>query len=321
MAEAAQINDPVARSERELLLQNQYEQLINGLTEQNATVRENLHESAFDDLARLYDANVANFQNMSDEEKDVLMGDLVPYWESGVQHMTEVFAGEGGFLGVCKDAFDQLNEVTRDYEDGLDELENTGRIDFESIGEGIDQNIERTQQLITDNTELINTYEQELAAIGNVIAQLDDLVNKYNEAKNAAIAATEAAYKYWSEQQRQAAAEANKANGGSGSGNSNSSSDKSSNSSGSGSGGSDSGDGNLTVGETATFNGKYYYDSYGTTPLGSKYSGVANGIVVDRITNNPYGIHIHSADGKYPDLGWIKKDQLSGYDTGGYTGT
>jgi hypothetical protein len=42
MAEAAQINDPVARSERELLLQNQYEQLINGLTEQNTTVRENL---------------------------------------------------------------------------------------------------------------------------------------------------------------------------------------------------------------------------------------------------------------------------------------
>ena len=79
MAEAAQINDPVARSERELLLQNQYEQLINGLTAQNATVRENLHESAFDDLSRLYDVNVENFQNMSDEEKDILMSDLLPY--------------------------------------------------------------------------------------------------------------------------------------------------------------------------------------------------------------------------------------------------
>ena len=218
MAEAAQINDPVARSERELLLQNQYEQLINGLTEQNATVRENLHESAFDDLARLYDVDVSNFQDMSDEEKEVLMGDLLPYWESGVQHMTDVFAGEGGFLGVCKDAFDQLHDATKDYEDGLDELENTGRIDFESIGEGIDENINRTQQLISDNTELINSYEQELTAIDNVIAQLDNLVNKYNAAKDAAIAATKAAYEYWSEQQRQAAAAAGNANGGSGSG-------------------------------------------------------------------------------------------------------
>ena len=320
MAEAAQINDPVARSERELLLQSQYEQLINGLTEQNTTVRENLHESAFDDLSRLYDIDVANFQNMSDEEKDVLMGDLLPYWESGVQHMTDVFAGEDGFLGVCKDAFDQLHDATKDYEDGLDELENTGRIDFESVGEGIDENINRTQQLISDNTELINSYEQELTAIGNVIAQLDDLVNKYNAAKDAAIAATKAAYEYWSEQQRQAAAAASNANGGSGSGNGNSGSGSSSGSSGKAGGSGSGGDGNLVMGDTATFSGRYYYDSYGTSPVGSKYSGVANGVVVDRITNNPYGIHIHSADGRYPDLGWVKRSQLSGYDTGGYTG-
>lgn len=320
MAEAAQINDPVARSERELLLQTQYEQLINGLTEQNATVRENLHESAFDDLSRLYDVDVSNFQNMSDQEKEVLMGDLLPYWESGVQHMTEVFAGEGGFLGVCKDAFDQLHDATKDYEDGLDELENTGRISFEGIGEGIDENINRTQQLITDNTELINSYEQELTAIKNVISQLDDLVEKYNSAKDAAVAATKAAYEYWSEQQRQAAAAAGNANGGSGSGNGNSSSGSDSGSSGKTGGSGSGGDGNLVMGDTATFSGSYYYDSYGTSPVGSKYSGVANGVVVDRITNNPYGIHIHSADGKYPDLGWVKKSQLSGYDTGGYTG-
>lgn len=321
MAEAAQINDPVARSERELLLQNQYEQLINGLTEQNTTVRENLHESAFDDLSRLYDVDVSNFQNMSDQEKEVLMGDLIPYWESGVQHMTEVFAGEDGFLGVCRDAFDQLHDATKDYEDGLDELENTGRIDFESIGEGIDQNIERTQQLITDNNELINSYEQELSAINNVIGELDNLVDKYNAAKDAAIAATKAAYEYWSEQQRQAADAANKQNAKS-SASSSSSSDNNSNSGSNGSGDSGSrGDGNLVVGDTATFNGQYYYDSYGTKPIGSKYAGVADGIVIDRVTNNPYGIHIHSADGKYKDLGWIKKSQLSGYDTGGYTGT
>ena len=320
MAEAAQINDPVARSERELLLQNQYEQLINGLTEQNATVRENLHESAFDDLSRLYDVDVSNFQNMSDQEKEVLMGDLIPYWESGVQHMTEVFAGEDGFLGVCRDAFDQLHDATKDYEDGLDELENAGRIDFESIGEGIDQNIERTQQLITDNNELINSYEQELSAINNVIGELDNLVDKYNAAKDAAIAATKAAYEYWSEQQRQTANAAGKENSGSGSGSDNQNSNSSSNSKG-GSNGGAGGDGNLVIGDTATFNGQYYYDSYGTSPAGSKYSGVTNGIVVDRIIGNPYGIHIHSADGKYKDLGWIRKSQLSGYDTGGYTGT
>ena len=33
----------------------------------------------FDDLSRLYDIDVSNFQNMSDEEKNVLMSDLLPY--------------------------------------------------------------------------------------------------------------------------------------------------------------------------------------------------------------------------------------------------
>ena len=233
--------------------------------------------------------------------------------------MADVFAGDDGFLGVCKDAFDQLHDATKDYQDGLDELENTGRIDFESLGEGIDENIDRTQQLINDNTELINSYENELAAIGNVIGELDNLIDKYNSARDAAVAATKAAYEYWSGQQKQAAAAAGGANQGSNSNNSNSNSGNGASGSGSGKGGA-AGDGNLIVGETATYSGSYYYDSYGSGPSGSKYSGVADGIVVDRITGNPYGIHIHSADGRYRDLGWIKKSQLSGYDTGGYTG-
>lgn len=79
MAEAAQISDPVKRSERELLLQTQYEQLINSLTNQNATIRENLEESVFNDLAELYDIDISNFQEMTDEEKDILMGELLPY--------------------------------------------------------------------------------------------------------------------------------------------------------------------------------------------------------------------------------------------------
>lgn len=322
MAEAAQINDPELRAEKELLLQTQYGELINGLVEQNATVRTNLNESAFEDLARLYNDDISNFQDMSSQEQEIMMGELVPYWESGIQHMTDVFAGEGGFLGVCQDAFEQLHEATKNYEDGLIELENTGRVNFESIGEGIDENINRTQQLINDNSELINSYEEELIAIGNVISQLDTLVEKYNSARNAAIAATKAAYEYWSAQQRKAAEAANKENAGTGKNTSNSNNTSKSSSGGNnGAGTKGAGDGNLVLGETATFNGSYYYDSYGSAPAGSRYSGVANGVVVDKIVGNPYGIHIHSADGRYPDLGWIKKSQLSGYDTGGYTGT
>lgn len=86
------------------------------------------------------------------------------------------------------------------------------------------------------------------------------------------------------------------------------------------------GDGILRVGDTATFSGRYYYDSWGKRPAGSKYSGVTNGVVVDSYTSSEFGgnakrtgdykVHIGGADGVYKDLGWVRVDQLSGYKDG-----
>lgn len=97
----------------------------------------------------------------------------------------------------------------------------------------------------------------------------------------------------------------------------------SSNSSNVASSSSSGGDGILSVGDTATFSGKYYSSPEGASPTGGKYSGVNNGIVVDIINDNygEYSCHIRSAYDSDDDLGWVKKSQLSGYDTGGYTGS
>lgn len=83
------------------------------------------------------------------------------------------------------------------------------------------------------------------------------------------------------------------------------------------------GDGNLSVGEEVTYTGGlYYYDSEGTTPTGKRGPGrkvkitkILNG--GEPTANRPYPIHVVSEDSAY---GWLTKDQLSGFDTGGYTG-
>ena len=324
MAEAAQINDPQERAERELLLQEQYGELINGLVEQNSQVRLNLQESAFEDLSRLYDEDSKAYQDMVNMETDALMNQLVPQWKSGVQQMADNFAGSEGFLGVCKQAFEELHNATNDYENKLDELERVAGEDFDSIYSGIDDTIKITKDLLASNDELIGQYEDQLIAIGDVIAELDRLKIKYEEVAEAAKRAVQEGYEYQSKSNKQAADAARTGSTDSSPAHSPSPSLENGNTSDSNSdtksGLAGIGDGNLIVGESATYTGKYYYDSYGTSPVGSRYSGVTNGVVVDRITNNPYGIHIHSADGKFMDLGWIKKSQLSGYDTGGYTG-
>lgn len=86
------------------------------------------------------------------------------------------------------------------------------------------------------------------------------------------------------------------------------------------------GDGVPKVGDRVTFTGRYYYDSWGKRPLGTKYSGVANGVIIDGYSASKYGgnakrtgdfdVHIKSADGKYKDLGWVKLSQISGYARG-----
>lgn len=85
-------------------------------------------------------------------------------------------------------------------------------------------------------------------------------------------------------------------------------------------------DGILRVGDTATLSGRYYYDSWGQRPAGSKYAGVRDGVTVDSYTSSEYGgngkstgdykVHIGGTDGVYKDLGWVRPDQLSGYKDG-----
>lgn len=89
------------------------------------------------------------------------------------------------------------------------------------------------------------------------------------------------------------------------------------------------GDGVPRVGDAITYTGRYYHDSWGTSPAGSLYSGVKNGVVIDRWSATQYGgtsrttgglkIHIKSADGKYQDLGWVGLNQISGYKNGVYS--
>lgn len=320
MAEAAQINDPVKRAEKEALIQEQYGQLINGIVAENEVIRTNLHESAFTELADLYNVDVENFQSMTDAEKEILMSDMIPQWESGVQHMADVFADEDeGFIGVCKGAMEDLTEATEEYMSDLNDLEDIAGVTYDEIAEGTDNSIEKTETLLEDNQELIDKYGEQLEAIRNIISELGTLISKYNAAKKAAEDATTAAYKYWQEQQRQAAEDARKEqekNSSSGNGNGNNGGgDSRSGNNGKGSGG---GDGVPRVGDVCTYiGGTYYYDSYGTSPSGNRGPGKQVTITQVKTDGRPYPIHVQSSNSAY---GWLKKEQLSGYDTGGYTG-
>jgi len=77
------------------------------------------------------------------------------------------------------------------------------------------------------------------------------------------------------------------------------------------------GDGKAKVGDKVKFvSGKYYYDSYGKSPTGSKNQGKY--VYITKINakgSHPYHISTGKTLGK-GDLGWLKLNQISGYATG-----
>ena len=196
LAEAAQINDPEARAERELMINEQYGELINGIVEENEVIKTNLRESAFDELVNLHQMELEEVEALSQAEKDIMLEEMVPQWTSGVQTMADAFAGEGGFIPTCKDALNELDGATKEYEDDLVELQYQGGFTFNDIVAGENEAIYTAMGLLQVNNELINSYKAEFDALNAVLGQLDGLIGKYGSAQNAANAAAEAAYKY-----------------------------------------------------------------------------------------------------------------------------
>ena len=347
MAEAAQINDPEQRAAKELLIKEQYSDLINGLVEKNENLQANMYQStmshlfdlynqntanyddmsedqkaildqfisaetdlnnaAFDNLFDLYNVNIEQFTQMTEEQKDILMNSMVPQWNSGVQQMIDKIAGEGGFAEVCKDAFEELDKATEDYTTSLEELQKQADIDFEAVKNGIDETIIATEELLADNTQLIDSYNAEVEAIKDVLEQLEDLITKYEEASNAAKKATEDAKNYWlAEQNKNADVEANIENIAA-------ENDKNQ---------------PTTVEETpkpvettpaapSLTKGSYVSVKPGTKWYADSYGGGSWGYAragsIKYTSSGPYGYNI---DG----LGWVRKTDIVGYDTGGYTG-
>ena len=324
MAEAAQINDPEARAERELLIQEQYGELINSLVEQNQTIRSNLYDSAFEDLSRLYDEDKNKFLEMAKEEQDAIIEGLIPSWDAGIQHMADTFVNENGFLNVCKDAFEELNDMTQLYEDELKEIQETADISFGDLSNGIDELIPLTQQLLKDNDDLINSYIDEMNAISGVVNELDELIEKYKESADQAERATTAAYNYWSEQQRQAAEKARKDQEEKDRKAAEEAAKKKAVAAAAPApvpapAPSYGGDGVPRVGDVVNYvSGRYTADSYGGGNSGAVGLGGQVRITIVKEDGRPRPIHIARLSGGA--LGWVSRGQITGYDTGGYTG-
>ena len=166
-----------------------YNDLIQNITDQTVTAQTNLYQSGADELKKINDEEGQDFQKMVEE--------MVDQFSTGVHNMINEFTGPDGFKNQTLESMDALSQATRDYEDDLRDVQQASGEVFDDVEAGINKNIPKTQDLIEENRELNDQYQDQIDKIKELNAELDQNLAKYKGITDAAKQAATAAYDYW----------------------------------------------------------------------------------------------------------------------------
>ena len=238
-------------------------------------------------------------------------------WNTQVGDMVSDMVGEGGLEKETNNAIGSMKTEWGKYQTAVDTVTTETGNDFESIKNKIDDANTATNNLNTSTDNIVTTFGKEMEAVTNATtafqAHREEIRNNI-AAYGDLISQIDAAIQKKKEEMTGITPDSGGGGGdGGGGGGSNDtpSQPESTN---------PQGNGQIDVGDVVTFTGKYWHDSYGNGPWGNYYAGESGAVVVDDINSNTYGVHIGGAGNRMKDLGWVKPSQISGYDTGGYTG-
>lgn len=149
-----------------LMLNEEYQNQITALVQDNETIRQNLTQSALAAYAELYGLSKDEFINMTEEQKEAFMSNLVETWDSGLQQMADAIAGEGGFESIANEALEKIKEAQDAYNESLEQTkEDIDGLDFTDFQTSIDNILATTEQTIASNESLINSYKEEASQL------------------------------------------------------------------------------------------------------------------------------------------------------------
>jgi hypothetical protein len=182
LAELSQISDPDEKLERERLLREEYEQLFTAMKEQAETARVNLTDSAFDDLSLLYNKDKEEYLNMTEEETNALMTELVPAWDSvyaAIVQNIDPFNYVNDAIDRQKEAYEETNAEMDEYLTLMGKSKEIIGQALDENGKSLDENILKTQEFIEANKDLLEQYEDNFLVLQELIDETDALIKKY----------------------------------------------------------------------------------------------------------------------------------------------
>lgn len=322
--------------------------VITKLVEDSNYIQSIANQATYIELASLYEADEANLERMTEAEK-TLIENMNAAGVLSYESFRDYVIGDDGKSGIYGEIYDLCKQTNADssaawksmaadaikrmykdpdsvsktvkqayvdmegalkiYDKAIEDSEIASGIEWSKVGlqlDGVQKKIGDTANKVDDITGKLG----DLSAFEDAVLRIKEM---WDETAGSIRQATSDLEDFLS-----LLANADGGGGGGDTGGGGSGDTGGGSTGGGGTGDSSGGDGNLTVGETVTYTGgTYYHDSYGATPSGSRGPGKKVKVTQIKEDGRPYPIHVMSSDSAY---GWLTKGQLSGYDTGGYTG-
>lgn len=174
-----------------------YTEKCQNITDQAMTAQTNLYDSGANEIAKIWDEQGEDFQSLSDEEKRILVEEMLPQFETGVNDMIEKFSGPDGFEKQTTDSMNAISDVTKEYEEDLDDIEEKAGIAFDEIREGQDDVLDKMPDMINDAEDYVEVMQDELSELQDINEELKKKLDYYKQIQIDAKKAAEEAWNYW----------------------------------------------------------------------------------------------------------------------------
>ena len=339
--QTAMIDSTNKTDEERAEISKYYQQQLTNAIAEHEDIRSNLLESGLDAYAQKMGMTTEEVKRLSKEQKDAILSDIVPAWNSAVETMIQNMSGEDGIAAMFADTYTQLSNIRQDYFDDLDDYADAAGVDLENIQTAADATIDMMSSLMDSTDEVVDSLEEMLDKVLNVInaltgtpqdmkSALEDLMKTlkpltdlFPQYINTAQQAVDAA-----QQTQQVVSNGGNSNTNNGNDNNNGGNNNTNTANNNPTADFNStsaerddwGEGNFPkIGDKVIYLGEdYYYDSWGNGPSGNRGAGENKVVEVENVSpNSPYPIAVKSNDSAY---GWLKKHQIAKMAKGGYTG-
>ena len=175
-------------------LQKYYGQKINDLIAENASIRNNLMDSVFEELAKSYGISEDQFMAMSKEQQDTIFKDLIPQANSYAAQMVENIAGAGGMATFFQNLLGPLVQSYDNRVTSIAEIEEKSKTNFENIVNDTDILIGQAEQLLDNNDKLVESQKEQLNLLQSQLNVVSQMLQKYEAYKTSISDAVKSGY-------------------------------------------------------------------------------------------------------------------------------